>query len=309
MRPRISIVIPTLPGAAPPLALESLTGELGLGTVEVIVSQGRSVSRQRNQAVMQAKAPVVVFLDDDTEVPAQTLLLGLSVIESEQAEVVGGPALTRGGVGLFEGAAGLAISSRFGMFHAAARARPRGEPRATDGEEYSLCNLMMRRDLYLAVDGLDESLYPGEDPDLWRRLGRAKAKMMYHPEMVVYRGRRRGLLAFALQHFKYGQGRGVRLERWRPQEVLYLVPTFFTLYLMLIPWLPKWGLQLYCALSCLASLRAQARSGSWQKAVLCGLLFPVMHISYGLGMALGLLGWGPTPGRGEPELESWTLEL
>lgn len=268
------------------------------------MTTGRSVSRQRNVAARAARAPFIAFFDDDAWVEASAILVGLELLESGQAEVVGGPALTRQDVGLFEGAAGLTSGSRFGMCHASARARALGEPRATDGEEFSLCNLILSREAFLRVDGLDESLYPGEDPDLWRRLGRAGVSMMYHPDQVVLRGRRRTLGAFALQHFKYGQGRGARFDRWRPQEFIYLIPTIFALYLVLLPLspLPDIGLRLYLLLSVLAGVRAGNRGGKMSQGLLSILLFPVMHVAYGLGMGIGLLGWGPKPGVGEPEL-------
>lgn len=301
--PRLSVVVVTRPEAGEPEVCRSLLD--WPGGLEILICRGTFVSRQRNVAAAAAAAPVLAFLDDDAQITPETLALGLDLIESGEADVVGGPALTRPDAGFFETAAGLTSASRFGMFRASARARVVGPARETDGEEFSLCNILIRREVFFEVGGLDEALYPGEDPDLWRRLGRAGLRMLYHPGFSVFRGRRRSLAEFSSQHFWYGRGRGIRLSRWRTQELVYLVPTLFTLYLLALPILPlpKLGLWLYLSLSLLAGLRAGWRAGRPACGFLCAGLFGVMHVSYGLGMAVGLLGFGPPLGQGEPSLE------
>lgn len=307
VKPRISFIVPVPPDAPPPEAMTCLqAGEPRIGPVEILVTRGRAVSRQRNQAVALARGEILFFMDDDTRLDPAVLVDGLALLEQGPVEVVGGPALTRPEAGLFERAAGLVCASRFGVLHLRARATPVGEePRAVDGEEFILCNLMMKRETYLRVGGLDEELYPGEDPDLWRRLRQAGARMMYLPKQIVYRGRRRTLAGFALQHFRYGQGRGVRRSLWGFKDKLFLLPTIFVLYLLLLPFLPlpSWPLHFYLALGLGAGLRVALRSGSPASGVLAFTLFPVMHLSYGLGLAAGLFGLGLPQGQAEPSIE------
>ncbi len=303
-QPRLSVIVVTRPEAGEPQVCRSLLEWPG-GPLEILICRGTFVSRQRNLAASQARAPILAFLDDDAQISPEVLALGLELVEGGEAEVLGGPALTRPDAGLFETAAGLASASRFGMFRASARARVVGPARPTDGEEFSLCNILIRRDTFFEVGGLDEALYPGEDPDLWRRLGRSEARMVYHPGFVVFRGRRRTLAEFSSQHFRYGRGRGIRLTRWRSQELVYLLPTLFTLYLiglLFLP-LPELGFWFYLVLSLVAGVRAGWRSKRPASGLLCAALFGVMHVSYGVGMAVGLVGFGPPRGRGEPTLE------
>ena len=183
------------------------------------------------------------------------------------------------------------MASPFGSGVVRARSTPVGELRAVDGEELVSCNLLMSKRWFDRVGGLDESLYPGEDVDLLKRLRALNAPMYYHPRAVVERSRRRSVARLGYQYYRYGQGRGLRfLKHLRLEDLVFLLPTLLLFYLLASPWLPAHGLYVYMAVALLEGGRIGQRLSSPRAALLCAALFPIQHLSYGWGMLMGLLG-------------------
>jgi len=293
---RLSVIIPVPPDAPAPRALADLERALeGLGPVEVIVSRGRAAAQQRNHAARAARAPVLYFLDDDSEVEGEALRRGLKHFEDEGVAGVGGPALTRLAAGFWEACFGEVTASRFGVGRLCARNRAVGALRRTDGEELILCNLMLRASWHSRVQGLDDDLYPGEDVDLWKRLRAAGATMLYDPEMAIRRPRRKTVASFLWQYFRYGQGRGCR---WRAHDLPFLLP----LAVWLLP-LVKGAVLAYALASLAAALRIAGRRRNLLLGLACWPLFAGLHLAYGAGMALGLTGRRPPVQPDAPQLE------
>lgn len=293
---RLTVIIPVPPEAPAPRALAGLERALeGLGPVEVIVSRGRAAAQQRNHAARAARAPVLYFLDDDSEVEAEALRRGLQHFEDGTVAAVGGPALTRRGAGFWERCFGEVTAARFGVGRLRARNRAVGDLRETDGEELILCNLMLRTSWHERVQGLDDDLYPGEDVDLWKRLRAAGATMLYDPRMAIRRPRRKTVAGFLWQYFRYGQGRGCR---WRTDDLPFLLPLGMWL-------LPLWrgAVWAYGLASLAAALGIAWRRRDLALGLACWPLFAGLHLAYGAGMAVGLTGRRPPVALDVPRLE------
>jgi GT2 family glycosyltransferase len=288
---RVSVIIPVRAVRDRPAALASLHYPVGLGTVEFLLPVGSSPSQQRNAAVRLANSEILYFLDDDSAVSPETLKMMVECFEKLGGAALGGPAITRAGAGLFERCAGEVMASRFGSGVVRARSTPVGKLREVSGEELVSCNLMMRKSWFDRVGGLDEAIYPGEDVDLIKRLRAQSAVMHYHPEAVVRRTRRRTLWQLGYQYYRYAEGRGSRfLNNLQPLDMIFLLPTLLLLYLLFLPLLPKHGLLIYAALALATGAQIGWRLRSLRAGLLSSLLFPVQHLSYGLGMAVGLCG-------------------
>ena len=305
MEPLLTLIVPTHPGSGSPRALDGLDQiAQALGPLEVIVTRGRAPAQQRNHAAAKARGAVLYFLDDDCRVSPETLRRGLAFLDSGDAAAIGGPAVTLSQASFLEECCGLAISSPLGTLHMRARATPVGTLRRVGGEELIMCNLMIKKSWYLHVDGLNGGLYPGEERDFWRRLVERGAALYYDPDMIIERGRRRTLRSFISQHFRYGQARGHQFTR---AEWFFGIPTMFVIYLVALglcphrtPGLP---LELYLMLSTLAGILIASRSRSLTRGLCSALLFPVMHVAYGLGMLTGWLGARPPVWPAPPDLE------
>lgn len=97
------------------------------------------------------------------------------------------------------------------------------------------CNLLVRRDAFQGVGGLDEGLRFGEDVDLCWKLRKRGHRQLYVPQGVVRHKHRNRLAASARQRFHYGTSEPVLYTR-HPEVVKRL------------PWQP-WGLAFWAGLA------------------------------------------------------------
>lgn len=274
MPPRVSLIIPCKPGAA--AALPVTPSE----EVEVLVVTGTNVSQQRNLAAQAARADLLYFLDDDSQLSPGVLELALSTMEQGWA-AVGGPNLTRSGATRQERLFGAILASRAATLVTRARNCPVGPAREVDGQELISCNLLVRRDWFERVGGFDVNLYPGEDVEFVQRVRAAGGRLFYHPGIAVERSRRDRLGAFLWQYFRYGLARGALFLHLRPlSQLVYLLPLLLWFGL---PWLYR----VYLLICLAAGLEVAYREGALQ-GLRALLVVPCLHLVYGLGVGLGL---------------------
>jgi putative effector of murein hydrolase LrgA (UPF0299 family) len=119
-------------------------------------------------------------------------------------------------------------------------------------------------------------------------------KLVHAPDMPVQRSQRRTLRLFIRQMFTYGRGRSQQTLIAGPGTIIGFAPLFFLLYLFLLPLLPFNRLILtpliaYLTLVFSFSAAAVIASGSLSRFLLIPL-FPLMHISNGWGLFIGLFG-------------------
>jgi len=292
--PLVSVIIPHRPAMVPERALEWLTQARFPGDeLEVILASGLSPSQQRNEAAKIARGQILYFLDDDSYVAADAISQGLRVFADPRVTAVGGPAVTHAGASCIENCIGEVTSSLFGGLITRARNRPIGKIRPVRGDELQSCNLMIRKDAYLSVSGMDPRLYPSEDPELIKRLRARQALLYYHPGMLVSRERRKTVVEFSKQFLRYGQGRGLHImEGSDLTELAYLMPSVFLLYLLIVPVCsvpcavaPLW---LYLGLALVSALAIGARRRSLLMGMCAAFLCMVMHLAYALGLIAGL---------------------
>lgn len=276
--------------------------------IEVLVSSGQSPSIQRNTAAREATGNYLYFLDNDCSITRETILAASKLLdENESISLVGGPAVTRRDAGLVEAAFGEAMASRIGSFITRSRHAPVLPKRRVLGEELTLCNLMVRRAVYLTAAGLRPGLHPGEDPEFLKRLSSNGLVCMYDPEMRVERPRRKDFKSFATQFFRYGRGRARHIfEGLRARDCLFFIPAIFVLGLIVLTLSPSRQLApvytVYAALCLLTGLVSAGRTRRPAFLLLVPLSLLVMHVSYGIGLLTGLLPVRPKSGSEEVEI-------
>ncbi|ABB33112.2 glycosyl transferase family 2 [Geobacter metallireducens RCH3] len=289
----VSIIIPVRPGGEVRAVERLRTVNYPAGSIEVLVAEGCSPSRQRNRAAAMAKGKLVYFLDDDSLVDPAFLQRAVERFVDPRVAAVGGPSLTPATDTFFQRAVGLVISSPFGGGGARNRYRRTGAARPSSERELILCNLAFRRELFLAFGGLDERLYPNEENELMDRLLTDGWLLVHDPELAIYRSQRPSFRAFMRQFFGYGTGRGEQTRIAGLRHGIDFAPAFFLAYLLLLPWAPTllWFIPLICYG---ALLIAAAVAAAWQGRApaaipLLFILFPTLHLSYGAGLLKGVL--------------------
>jgi len=255
----------------------------------------------RNRLLPHAAAEWLYFIDDDAYVGRDFFnrFYEQSTF-TPHAACIGGPNLTPPASSPFQTATGIVLSSRFG----AAKSRNRYTPHKLDmflcrEESLILCNLFVR------ARAMENRRFPvqlasNEENWLLLDLQAIGAELVYASNLAVWHERRGRLTQLISQIHIYGIGRG-QVLRLRPWSCRYfhivpaLVVCFSAAALFLAPWWPllfKLWLDFAMAYAGLLTLalirRARAPSGISAPLFLSAPLFPLVHISYGLGILRGL---------------------
>jgi cellulose synthase/poly-beta-1,6-N-acetylglucosamine synthase-like glycosyltransferase len=290
---KVSVIIPVKPGGAVK-ALEGLGRvDYPAALLEILVAYGKQPSRQRNRAAETASGEILYFLDDDSMVSPQFLLRTAGHYDDPVVAAVGGPSLTPETDTPLRQSFGLALASLFGGGGVRNRYRKEGDVRETGDKELILCNLSFRREVYLALGGLDERLYPNEENELLERIKRRGWRLIHDPELAVRRSQRGTFKAFVRQLFTYGRGRAEQTLIGGVSGMASFIPSLFLIYLCLLPFFnrPVYYLPLLCyvvTLMFFAMLEA-LRSGHHSALPRLLVIFPALHLAYGAGMLWGFV--------------------
>lgn len=265
---------------------------------EVLVAEGNAPSRQRNCAAREAVCDVLYFLDDDSLISLENMVNCSARMSDPAVAVVGGPSLTPIDDSWLQQLFGSALASVFGSGAVHSRYHAHGEARVTSDKELILCNLAVRRSIFLDLGGFNERLYPNEENEFLERVVSAGYRSIHDPLMHVFRSQRRTLKAFIRQMFAYGRGRGEQTLITASCSFTSFIPLIFVVYLVLALIFIKYvllivPLVIYLSVCFVSSLLALFRTGRVYTLLLMGL-YPLMHIVNGLGLLWGLL-------RGKPD--------
>lgn len=284
-----------LNGAAP--EVKALGQEaLGWGFPLLLIdASGRRPGAARNLGVAEARAPLLLFLDDDVECFQDLVTSALELFADPEVMAVGGANLTPPVSGALERATGYVMSSLLGA--ASMRHRYRVMPEGEWGEHgLILCNLAVRKSAFLARGGFALHLISNEENVLLQLLAQGGGKLIHSPRLAVYHRRRDRWAGIWEQAAKYGSGRAQNILLLPASlRALYFLPAALLLYLA---WLP-FGFQLpgalvpgllYFFLS--AAFTVAFALGRKDAAAWLALpLFPWIHCAYGVGFLRALGSW------------------
>lgn len=230
--PLVTIVIPIKPGLKPD-AIEAIKKiDYPIDKIEVITVYGKNPSKQRNEAVKLAKGDILYFLDNDS-MPEKDALKRLVNHIKDDVVLAGGPSIMPANLPFKAFLFGKTLESIFSTGASRARYKKIGDVRFTDEKEIILCNMVMKKDIFLKFGGLNERLYPNEENELMEKLKHSGMKMIYDPDAVVVRMPRKTLKSFIKQIFNYGRGRGEQTFFYPKSFNLFnFLPMLFLLYLL-----------------------------------------------------------------------------
>lgn len=288
----ISVVIPVAPDRDVKTTLDALKKiNYPKSKIEIFIATGKNPSEQRNKGIKMAKGDIILFLDNDSILEPN--YFSKMVNHHKDNGVVGGPALTLPTDTFLQKAFGHALGSYFATQRMSARFKQVGNKRLATEKELILCNLSIKKKILDKFGAFDNRLYPNEENELLNRLQKNNVTLLYDPNLPIYRSQRETIRLFIKQIFTYGKSRMEHL-RISPSSFtpLFLIPSLFVVYLLsLIFFHPFWYLipcLFYFLLDFAFTAKICFQGNNLRMFLLMPLLFPLVHISYGIGIIFGI---------------------
>jgi len=257
------------------------------GRIQVLSNPSGKTATALNKAAEVASGEYLVRVDSHCEIPPEYVEDAIETIVRTGAGNVGGIQKAVG-ENTFQKAVAVAMTSRFGVgnskFHYG------GEEGPTDTVYLGVYDAVLFREL----GGFDETLVRNQDYELNIRIRRAERVVWFNPNLVVSYFPRSNFLGLSSQYFQYGKWkRKVIVKDIRSIKIRQIIPplnflTFFSgtiLSLLIHPFflfLPlTYVFAVLIACSSIPKLKLRQR-------LRLILIFPTMHLSWGLGFLFGI---------------------
>jgi glycosyltransferase involved in cell wall biosynthesis len=268
--------------------------------IRMVDNPARIQAPAMNQMVRAARGDVVVRMDVHCEYADDYVRRCIEALERTGADNVGGAQRARAKT-FFQKALCAALESPLGVGGAKYR-----------GAEYegfvdTVFLGAFRRRVFETVGLYDPRAITNEDAELNQRIIAEGGKVFLSKDIVVHYYPRDSFSSLAKQYFKYGRGRARTLLKLRtflsPRPALpFLMVCGGTALLAasVVQPLALAPFGLYAAATLLEAVRV-GRRASVGAIPLVWAIFPVLHVSHGVGFAAGLLRYGLSPDWSAPE--------
>jgi len=171
----------------------------------------KKASYCRNQAALQARGEILAFIDSDCIADAMWLRELLPAFNDESVAAIGGfvdSYYNEKNLDKYEKVkSSLIISNWF--------KRSKNEDRFF---YVPSCNLLVRKDIFLNLNGFNEDLVVGEDVDLCWRLQESGFELEYRPLGKIFHKHRNNITSFAMRRYDYGTSEPI-LQELHPDNI------------------------------------------------------------------------------------------
>lgn len=264
-----------------------------------------------NLGLKAARGHIILRVDAHCELgPRYISTVVRQLLSHRHVGCVGGRTTTRQGGGVIERAIAAVLGSRFGVGNSYFRI-PGSRVREVDTVAFGA----YWRETLKELGEFNERLARNQDIELNYRLRKAGYSILLDPSVEVFYNPRRTIKAFWKQNFANGFW---NIITWRlvPGSLSWrhFVPLFFVSWLIVFGTLGVFtsvarilfwtAIGAYGTLDVLESVRIAAKGRRTSLAASC-LVFPILHLSYGVGSLCGvfsvlLRGMRAVTGRHEP---------
>ncbi len=251
--------------------------------IKILQNPQKYVSFALNIAIRHAVGKYIARLDAHTEYPDDYFANCLKTSEETGAENVGGYWNTRGKFTLGKAIAN-AMSSTFGVGNALFRTKQ------MDGFVDTVPFGFWKREVFEKYGFFDETLIRNQDDEFNFRVishgGKIYQSSKIHSTYFV----RESLLALFKQYFQYGFYKPLVLKKVKSgARFRHFIPSLFVIYLLSLPISIQFELWLlpfviYAFLNLLFSVKSR----NFLQFLISLVVYPTLHISYGLGFLFGL---------------------
>lgn len=269
--------------------------------VRLIANPDRIQAAAMNLMIREAKGDVVVRMDVHCEYAADYVGKCVEALQRTGADNVGGAQRARAKT-TFQRALCAALTSPLGVGGA--------KYRSADQEGFVDTVFLgaFRKKIFEKVGLYDPKAVTNEDAELNQRILAAGGKLFLSKDIVVHYFPRDSFKALSRQYWKYGMGRARTLLKHRrfpsvrPAIPFLMVMTGGALVATspVQPFTPV-AFGAYALATGLEAIRVGRREGLAAIPVVWAI-FPVLHVSHGVGFAMGLVKYGAHPDWDAPAL-------
>lgn len=268
--------------------------------ISLLENPGRLQSAGMNEIIRRARGDVIVRMDVHADYAPDYVRRSVEVLERTGADNVGGAARTR-------------ATTRFQQAVCAALTSPLGvggsKYRCPDNEGFveSVFNGAFRREVFEGIGLYDPCAITNEDAELNQRIHAAGGRVYLSRQVIVHYFPRDCPRKLATQYYRYGRGRARTLLKHRSLPSLRpLVPFLMVLAgaalvaTSSLHSLTPLVAAIYGALTGLEAVRVAHALGP-ASVLTVWAIFPLLHVSHGVGVAAGLMHYSRRPDWSEPE--------
>jgi len=263
--------------------------------IRLLANARRTTPAGMNIGIQSAKGQIVMRMDAHTLYPPNYISGSVRWLMRTKADNVGGIIITRPANQTPKAQAiSFALSHPWGVGNAHFRIGAT-EPKWVDTVPFGC----YRREVFDRIGLYDEALIRNQDDELNHRLIKGGGRILLVPEIKASYTARESLGKLWVMYYQYGYFKPLAVRKiGAVMTARQLVPSVFVMSLvvatLLAPWSSKMAVLVaaiviaYAALdlsiSALAALRSGVRCGLWSVVV-----FPILHLSYGIGYLKGFL--------------------
>jgi len=263
--------------------------------VRMIDNPKRLQAAAMNQMIAAAKGDIIVRLDVHARYAKDFVRQCVTVLQETGAQNVGGPARPAAET-WFQKAVCAALLSKLAVGNSSYRNLD------AEGWVETVFPGAFPKEVFDVVGGFDPNAITNEDAELNQRIHQAGGRVFLSQKIVVHYFPRDSYKGLATQYFKYGKGRArTMLKHGGLPTIRPMLPFFLVLgggaLLVTSPWhpffLPAAGL--YGTAALLDALRVCIKEKKIHLTPVVASIFPVLHVSHGIGFASGLVHYLLTP--------------
>jgi glycosyltransferase involved in cell wall biosynthesis len=254
--------------------------------VQLVKNDRKFVSFAFNLCYPRTRGSYIALLGAHTKYPSDFFSIALKELKSDTCDVVGGP-LKQVGITLWGKVIAECMSTPFGVGGT--------EFRVYSKRMYvdSVAFACYKREIFEEVGLFDERLIRNQDDEMHYRINSFGLRILMVPEMQCEYQVRSDLQKLWKQYFEYGLYKPLVLRKVSAgMRFRHLVPALFCLYLCMIPIMLHFD-QLYVLIPALLygimlSWFSFTRKLKFWHRFRALLVFPTLHVSYGVGFIGGL---------------------
>ncbi len=273
--------------------MEQFARESDFFAVRIIDHEKSNQAAGWNTALLHTRGNIIIKIDAHAKIPENFVASNVEVILSGEYVCGGGrPNIPVSKTG-WDKTLLAAEECMFGGNVAKYRNRQKRKQYIN-----SIFNGAYRREVFARVGGFNEALGRTEDNEFHYRIVNAGYKICCSPDIVSYQYIRSNLRKMIVQKFSNGFWIGMTVKTFpKCLSKFYFVPLAFVLSLIVCTMLCFCGIPLFLTLllTCYAAFdlyitfNAFKRKDRRKHFILLPFIFPLLHISYGIGTLAGLI--------------------